>query len=108
MLKYVRFHHETEHEVFILTLPPLKLSTLADIMRRAGYTPMSAGFVNFGPAGQVTTHGESVSLGLKPMPDDAQRIYLLYVHTPIGHREPMIAEHFRTMADTAIYTAEKP
>lgn len=81
MLKYVRLYHPTEHEIFLFTLPPLSHAKLAERQAVDGYKPVSAGFVEFGPAGNITTHGRSDSLNLGPMPDDANRIYLLYVHT---------------------------
>ncbi|MDF3059396.1 MAG: hypothetical protein K0R17_3611 [Rariglobus sp.] len=81
MLKYVRLYHPTEFEIFVFTGATLSHEKLAKAYAADGYTPISAGFVQFGPAGLFTTLGESVSLKLKPMPDDAQRIYLDYAHT---------------------------
>lgn len=81
MLKYVRLYHPTQHELFVFTVPPLSHAKLAERHAVDGYKPVSAGFVQFGPAGLITTLGDSTSLNLKPMPDDAQRIYLLYAHT---------------------------
>jgi len=113
MLKYVRLYHPTEIDRFIFALPPLSHADLAQAYADggSGYKPLSAGFVDFGPAGNFTTHGESVSLKLKPMPDDAQRIYLLYVNTPImgthaTARKVSDAEHARRVHDFEAASAQ--
>ena len=74
MLKYIRFAHSTEGSAFGFTLPPLSHSNLAQMFSVMGYKPVSAGFVDFAADGTVTTHGESVSLKMKPLEDDAARI----------------------------------
>lgn len=78
MLKYVRFLHATEGEVFAFTFAPFKHSDLAGAFRSQGYHPASAGFVSFDQDGTAHTHGESVSLRLKPDMGDAGRIGVAY------------------------------
>ncbi|HTJ78513.1 MAG TPA: hypothetical protein VL357_05915 [Rariglobus sp.] len=78
MLKYVRLHSRFDGDAFLFTLPPVSHATLAKAHEAQGYKPVSAGFVNFGPGGVVTTHGRSESLNLGPLPDDAARIAMLY------------------------------
>ena len=78
MLKYVRLHSTIDGDAFVFTLPPESHADLARSHAAIGYKPISAGFVHFGPAAGITTHGRSDSLNLGPMPDDALRISMLY------------------------------
>lgn len=78
MLKYVRLRHDTEHDIFVFTVPPLSHANLATAHASFGYRPIAAGFVSFDADGTARTHGESTSLKLKPFPDDALRIGTAY------------------------------
>ena len=42
--------------------------------------PVSAGFFDRDASGQVVTHGESISLGLKPRKQDATLIQIALTH----------------------------
>ena len=78
MLKYVRLVHAESGDTFVFGLAPITHAQLAEAHRATGWTPHSAGFVSFGPACGVTTHGDSVSLRLAPDPHDAAIIAAYY------------------------------
>lgn len=100
MLKYVRFTHPTEGEVFAFTVPPISHANLANSMRPFGYQPVSAGFVHFGPAAGITTHGRSESLKLGPQTDDALMISGLYDIVGKQVREDAVAARHPVSATT--------
>lgn len=78
MLKYVRLTSATHGECVVFGAAPQSHADLARLCAADGWVPASAGFCHFGPACGITTHGESLSLRLRPAEGDAQRIAAIY------------------------------
>lgn len=79
-MKYVRLRRHGD-EFFVFCLAPLTHGLLAKPWIDQGYTPLSAGFVIFDPLTGIRTTGQSLSLGLQPLGDDARMIDFLYAAT---------------------------
>lgn len=78
-MKYVRLESSRD-ERFVFAVAPTTHAELAEAFAPKGYRPVSAGFIQIDPLaeGGVRTIGDSLSLKLAPLPEDARLIGFLY------------------------------
>jgi hypothetical protein len=80
-MKYVFLLHPDGTEFPVFCLAPTSHRELAAPHVAAGCRPVSAGYLRVHAGGSITTGDESITLGLKPRPEDARLLTALYTAT---------------------------
>jgi hypothetical protein len=80
-MKYVMLRSPDGTELPIFCTAPLTHRVLATAFELVDMKPISAGYCRFEADGKVTTADESITLGLKPRPDDAHLLAMFYQAT---------------------------